>query len=212
MNLPLYVQVKHQGYWVTNEEGEHMTSQNQSCDNNSVMLDPSCLLYVYKIALRHYLLSKGIITPDDIDAANLVPHIVVRKNKKDPFSKYHWIQNRSFLIEEKDLTAKNDFLMIELEDKLHMTLIFSKKIGKRVNLIECFKIIIENLNKNPEYITQYSNLKNFGKDHIYYWYHSPESYPHNIEKPPGYKLAFLAPLEYVTSPAGSVIDTIRKVQ
>src|SRR5205823_1632906 len=67
-----------------------------------------------KLAFRHLLISENLITAKTIDAANLVPHIRVRKDKSDAFSKYTSIQNRTFLIDESSLSAKQDFLTIEL--------------------------------------------------------------------------------------------------
>src|SRR5437868_15386110 len=80
-DLPILVEITHCGFWITDNSGTHITTTNQQCDRNSVMLSHNCLLYIYKIALRHLLLSTKIITPQDIDPANLIPHVKVRNNK-----------------------------------------------------------------------------------------------------------------------------------
>ncbi len=72
LDLPVCLQVEYDGFWTTN------------CNRNSVILKPNSLLYVYKLAFRHLLLSMNVITPHDIDSQNLVPHIVVRKSNTDP--------------------------------------------------------------------------------------------------------------------------------
>ena len=209
--LPVVVTVKHRGFWVTNKEGKHEPSLDVTCDRNSVMLTPTCLLYVYKLALRHFLLSKDVIGPHEIDPANLVPHIVVRKNKNDPFSKYTQIENETFVIEESQLSAKSDFLIVELDAKrdLHCTLIFSRKISRRINLIDAFKAVIQILNKYPDMIDAYSNLPMFGQEAIAYWVDTKSEYPRNVVPPPDYKPPAPKPpakIDWKLSAAGSVLS------
>ncbi len=206
-SLPLYVQLNHKGFWTTHFNGEHLPSLDERGNRNSVMLEPDCLLYVYKIALRHLFLSMDIIQPGEIDPANLVPHIVVRKNKDDPFSKYKSVQGEHFLISESDLSAKSDFIMIELDKKrdLHMTLIYSKGIGKNINLIEAFTNVIKLLNSRPELIASYSSLEYFGNKEIEYWYETRHLYPNNILVPENYVKMTKATPELKITHAGSVI-------
>ena len=181
-SLPLYIQLKHKGFWITSNTGHHISTLDENCNRNSVMLADDCLLYIYKLALRHLLLSMKIITPDEIDPANLIPHVVVRKSKDDPFSKYKSVQNESFLINNIDLSVKSDFILIELDKKrdLHMTLIFSKGISKRINLIEAFINVVKLLNYCPELIQLYASLEYFGMKEIGYWYETGALYPDNI--------------------------------
>lgn len=87
-SLPVFFQFSHQGFWITDKNGQHVPTTDKKCNRNSVMLRNDCLLYVYKLALRHFLLSIKAVQPNQIDPANLVPHTVVRKNSNDPFSKY----------------------------------------------------------------------------------------------------------------------------
>ena len=128
-DLPVCVRVDHDGFWITNNNGIHISSLDYNCDRNSVMLTPNSLLYIYKLAFRHLLLSMKVITSYDIDAQNLVPHIVVRKNKADTNSNYNKIQGETFIITDESLSDKTDFLIIELdrERDLHMTVCYSKK-------------------------------------------------------------------------------------
>ena len=206
-SLPLYVQLNHRGFWTTNSNGDHLPSLDETCNRNSVMLSSDCLLYVYKLALRHLLLSMQIVQPSEIDPANLVPHVVVRKSKDDPFSKYKSIQDEHFFISTEDLSTKSDFIMIELDKKrdLHMTLIYSKGIGKKINLLEAFTNIIKLLNYRPELIASYSSLEYFGFKEMEYWYESGSSYPNNILIPNDYvKIVNDTPKMNITS-AGSVI-------
>jgi hypothetical protein len=206
-SLPVYVGLKHQGFWTTNINGIHVPNLDESCNRNSVMLYSDCLLYVHKIALRHLLLSMHIIQPSEIDPANLVPHVVVRKNKDDPFSKYKSIQDENFLISEADISSKLDFIMVELDKKrdLHMTLIYSKGIGKKINLIEAFTNVIKLLNFKPELIELYSSLKYFGNNEIEYWYDTGSLYPNNISIPENYIKEIKEPKKINVTSAGSVI-------
>lgn len=206
-SLPVYVGLKHQGFWVTDINGIHVPNLDESCNRNSVMLSPDCLLYVYKIALRHLLLSMHIIQPSEIDPANLVPHVVVRKNKDDPFSKYKSIQDEDFLISEADISSKSDFIILELDKKrdLHMTLIYSKGIGKKINLVKAFINVIKLLNSQPELIELYSSLKYFGDNEIEYWYDTGSLYPNNISIPENYIKEINIPKKIHVTSAGSVI-------
>jgi hypothetical protein len=187
-NFPVCVQIKHDGFWITNNSGIHISTTNEECDRNSVMLNNNCLLYVYKLALRHMLLSMHIIDPSDIDAANLVPHMVIRKSKTDPFSKYKTIQNKKFVITEEMLSGRTDFLIIELDAKqdLHTTMIYSRKISKKINLVDAIKTVISVLNAYPNLIQEYIDLSYFGQHVINYWYDIQNSYPFNIKLPPDY--------------------------
>lgn len=206
-SLPIYAPLYHQGFWTTDNHGMHVASLDEHCNRNSVMLRPDCLFYVYKIAFRHLLLSMDVIEPSDIDAANLVPHVVVRKNSTDSFSKYTTIGSHPFLITRKDLSSKQDFLMIELDKKrdLHMTLIFSKGIGKRVNLVEAFINLIKLLNYMPDLIDSYASLSYFGQKEIHYWYETRASYPHNIIMPNNYQVPTKEVVTYQVSNAGSIL-------
>ncbi len=213
LNFPVYVEIKHKGFWITDNQGQHLSTVNQQCDRNSVMLTNDCLLYVYKLALRHLLLSLKIINPSEIDAANLVPHIVVRKNKSDPFSKYNSIQSEKFLITSEMLTSKADFLLVELDVKrdLHTTLIYSKKINKRINLAEALKFVVSVLNLYPNLIQEYSNLPDFGLTSIKYWFDIPQSYPFQISCPSDYQPLVKKKLDlqsHQLSPAGSVLEKL----
>jgi hypothetical protein len=208
VSMPIYSELTHNGFWITTSEGIHVPTLNEKCDRNSVMLKPTCLFYVYKIAFRHLLLSMDIIQPTDIDPANLVPHIMVRKNPLDPFSKYASIQNEKFLINESDLSSKSDFLMIELDKKkdLHMTIIFSKGISKRINLVSAFHNLLKLLNYRTDLIELYSSLEYFGSKEIEYWYETKHLYPDNICIPVDYvKPTREIQMVYTTTEAGSVI-------
>lgn len=208
-DLPICVQLYHSGFWITDKDGSHVSTKDQSCNRNSVMLKPDCLLYVYKLALRHLLLTLRVITPEDIDAANLVAHVVVRKNPRDPFSKYNTVQDEQFILDETSLSSKTDFLIAELDRKrdLHMTMIYAKKLGKEINLVEAFRFVIQLLNARPELIDQYMDLTYFGEREIRYWYKTPENYPFNIacicdyipSPPPSRKVV-------VTTAAGSIVS------
>ena len=208
-SLPICAALTHSGFWTTDREGNHIASSDKNCNRNSVMLSPGCLFYVYKIAFRHLLLSMKIIEPSDIDPANLVPHIVIRKNKDDPFGnmKYDQIQNEKFLISETDLSVKSDFIIMELDKKrdLHMTLIYSKGIKRKIDLVEAFGNVIKLLNRNHNLIYLYSGLNNFGAAEIDYWYETGNLYPNNVIIPDDYvKVVKETPVITVTA-AGSVI-------
>lgn len=208
----MLVEVKHMGYWITDEKGVHRATTDESCNRNSIMLTSDCLLYVYKLALRHLLLSRGVITEEDIDPANAIPHIKVRSDAKDPFSKYKKIQGKKFLVEESMLSVKSDFLTIELDEKLdlHCTMIYSKGLKKRVDSLEAFKEMLTLLNKNPDMIQEYAALPYFGQDAIAYWVETKDAYPKNITPPKDWKPAQKITDEekfskFKVSPAGSVI-------
>ena len=175
--LPISITVNHVGYWMTNHGLHYSYDTDEICKSNSVIVSTNSLLYVYKLALRHLLLSMRVITPQDIDAQNLVPHIVVKKNN------YKTIREREFVIDERSLTIKNDFILIELDRKndLHMTLIYKKKIKESIDLMTAFKLIIKLLTFYPELIERYANLPYFGGHVIHYWYDTPDSFPFKIE-------------------------------
>lgn len=207
-SLPVCVKLSYNGFWVTSSHDKHVSVNDETCDRNSVMLDTNCLLYVYKLALRHYLLSKRIITPYDIDAQNLVPHVVVRKSRGDTQSKYNTVNGESFIIDESMLSVKNDFLLIELDEKrdLHMTLIYSKKIKSKCDLKEALKTVIGNLNEYPESIALYSNLDYFGEAEADYWYNTPDSYPLDICRPLNYQpYAAVKTIPQNITSAGSIL-------
>lgn len=208
-SFPVCVQLKHNGFWITTPEGVHKSTLDVNCDRNSVMLSNDCLLYVYKLALRHFLLSRQVITPQEIDAANLVPHVMVRKNKTDPFSKYSQIQGEKFIITEKMLSVRSDFLLIELDEKrdLHMTLIYSKKIKSRGDLVAALKTVLQTLNQHPELIEEYSKLEYFGQEETNYWFHNPDSYPLKIKTPLDYIPKAKEDFKIKNlSPAGSILE------
>lgn len=189
LDFPVCIKITHAGFWMTNSNGMHYATNDDTCDRNSVMLSKDCLLYVYKLALRHLLLSMKAISPDDIDQANLVPHIKVRKNKDDPFSNHAIIQNKRYIICEEQVSAKNDFMIVEVDSKkdLHCTMIYCKGLGRRVDLMDCFKKVLQLLNTYPELIDKYVNLEYFGAHCHDFWYEdSKENYPHNVEAPAGY--------------------------
>ncbi len=155
---------KHNGFWITDKEGNHKGIRDENVDKNSVMLDNECLLYVYKIALRHLLLSLKIITPQIIDNQNLVPHIVVRTGKDDPKSNYNTIENEQFIITQESISVKKKFMIIEIDKlrDLHMTMIFDKteEMSSKINIFAAFEFVIKLLNTYPELIKKYSTLKN----------------------------------------------------
>jgi hypothetical protein len=130
-----------------------------------------------------------VISPSDIDGANLIPHIKVRNNKNDPFSKHKEVQHKKYIINEDQISAKKDFLIVEVDSKkdLHCTMIYCKKIGAKVDLFDCFKKIIKVLNTYPELIIQYAELPYFGQECINFWHNdAPENYPFNVKLPDGY--------------------------
>jgi hypothetical protein len=210
LDLPVCVELIYPGFWITRSDGRHDFTTDEQCDRNSVMISTESLLYVYKLALRHYLLSKQLITPADIDAANLVPHVVVRKSKTDLFSYYRKINGEKFIITEDKLSAKADFLLIELDERrdLHMTLIYSKKIGRRVDLMAAFKLVLRTLNQSPQMIQEYRSLDYFGQGEIQYWYENEASFPSAIKTPPDYVPNSIRnePQHYRLSPAGTIIS------
>ena len=137
--FPLQVKVEHQGFWVT-VNNKHVATTDPLCSRNSVMLQPTCLLSLWKLAFRHSLISKGFLTVDDLDAANLVPHIRVRKDPSDGFSHYEDVK-RTYLLSREHFSSRKDFLTIELDIKknLHFTLVYSKGIGGKMNLLSAFE-------------------------------------------------------------------------
>lgn len=212
---PMLIEINHRGFWITGDDGNHVSTLDEKCNRNSIMLSPECKLYVLKLAFRHYLLTKGVLTPQQIDPANLVPHIKVRNDPKDPFSKYKIMDGKMFMIEEKDISAKNDFITIELNRDLdlHFTLVYSKGIKKRTELLEDLSQVLNHLVAKPELIAQYSSLPYFGKDAIQYWVETRHSYPNNVVPPPDYKPApQLSDKElfgkYKVSPAGTIIGEL----
>jgi hypothetical protein len=181
--LPVCVILNHDGFWIT-KDGKHQSTTDITCNSKSVILSPKCMLYVYKLALRHLLLSMKMISPCDLDSQNIVPHVVVRKNNHDSNSYYDVIQGEKFSIGESSISAKKDFLIIEIDRvrNLHTTLIYSKNIGSRVNLLAAFKSVVILLNKYPYLAEYYSNLPYFGESENQYWYDTPSSFPFGINK------------------------------
>jgi hypothetical protein len=227
VDLPVVVTLSHVGYWITNKEGRHEATLDERCDRNSVMLAPDSMLYVYKIAMRHYLLSRGVLMAHDVDNAMLVPHVKVRDNK-DATSFADYVQNRQFRIAvekrestipgltESHLSSKDKFLMIELDLKrdLHYTLVFAKNIKARLaeldtTLIECFKETLRILNAHPHIIKQYSARPYFGAADSARWERDAAAYPHNVaesaELPAAATAVAVPPPAFRTSPAGSII-------
>ena len=185
-NLPAVAKVAHLGWWVT-VEGKHLATRNEALARNSVVLAPTSLLYVWKLALRHLCLARGWVSPARIDAQNLVPHIRVREDKSSA-SSYDAIEGEEFCITPELLSAKSDFLTLELDAErgLHCTMIFAKGLKKRADMIAAFDQTLGLLNARPELIAAYASLPYFGQAAIHYWHDTPELYPDNIVPPAGY--------------------------
>jgi hypothetical protein len=195
--FPLLVQFNHQGLWLTDEKTNiHTGTMDETKGRGSVMLTPNCLLSVHKLAMRHKCLSLGIVKPHHIDNANLICHSIIRKSPGDAFSHFKTVQGEKFLIERTDMSAKNDFLTIELDrDRdIHCTMIYRKGIGKEVDLIKLFEEVLETLHKNPHLIKEYASLPDFGKDVIDYWSETPQLYPDNVSLPEDYKPSTQKPM------------------
>lgn len=208
-DLPLLVEIKHRGFWITDNDGKHVSTEDEKCERNSIMLTPDCLLYVYKLAFRHLLLSMRVITPKDIDAANLVPHIKVRKDNRDTFSNYKVMQGKKFKITQETLSVRKDFLTIELDEQkdLHCTMIYSKKVGEKINLLEAFRVMIRVLNNDSNLIIQYANLPDFGQSCAEWWYERG-NFPHDVNPPIDFKSKVIQEnFDHIkTTPAGSIIE------
>lgn len=100
--------------------------------------------------------------------------------------------------------------MIELDKKrdLHMTLIFSKCIDKRINLIDAFINVIKLLNHRPDLIESYISLEYFGQKEIAYWHETKDLYPDNVRVPNDYVTPAKEDIKaYSITSAGSVIRT-----
>ena len=190
--LPIYAKVTHKGHWVTDESTKlHMGTMDEKCNRNSVMLTNDCLLYKLKLAIRHRFICLGLIEPHDIDPQNLVPHIVVRKSPGDSNSQFHPIQGEVFKIDEADLSVKSQFLLIELDRTrdLHMTMIFSKGLKQRCDMVVEFKEMLAML-LDPKYqhlLQEYADLPYFGQDAVSYWKETKDQYPMNVTPPPDWK-------------------------
>lgn len=186
--FPLAILLTHNGFWIT-ENGQHQAIPDEKCRNsNSVVLDPTCLLYIWKLALRHKLISLKVIEEADIDAPNLVPHVKIRENYNSGFAAYQEINKKIFLLSKSDFSLKKDFLTIELDRKKnwHCTMIYSKGIGKQTNgfnLMEAFEETVTLLNRSPKLIQEYSALPHFGKDALRYWVSTSDQFPNNIIPP-----------------------------
>lgn len=210
LDLPALIEVKHDGFWITDENGAQVATHDVNCERNSVMISKDSLLWVYKIAFRHLLLTRQMISPKDIDAANLVPHVRVRKDPKDAFSKHQHLHGLKFILTEDMLSAKKDFLIAEIDEDrdLHFTLIFAKGVGKKINLIEIFKNTIRVLNSRPELISLYRKIDNFGIELSQYWYETGDQYPFNLVIPSDWKSNVVQEdfSGFKTTPAGSIIN------
>jgi len=108
--------------------------------------------------------------------------------------------------------SEKDFLLMELDEKkdLHMTMIYSKGIGKRVDLLEVFRQAIKLLNGDPKLIEEYSSLPYFGMEAMQYWAETRDEYPKNVVPREGWKPMKEEVVEYQTTIAGSVVDLKEK--
>ena len=185
-NLPAVAKVSHLGWWVT-VEGKHLAARDEALARNSVVLAPTSLLYVWKLALRHLGLARGWVSPARVDAQNLVPHIRVREDKSSA-SSYDAIEGEEFCVTPDLLSAKSDFLTIELDAErgLHCTMLYAKGLKKRADMIAAFDQMLGLLNARPELIAAYAALPYFGQEAIHYWHDTPELYPDNVVPPAGY--------------------------
>lgn len=188
--FPMAVTIADLGFWTTDNNGIHKPNADVSVKSNSVMFSSDCELYVCKLALRHFLLSKKIIPPF-IDPGNLVSHMVVRSDRNRGFADYSAMKGKTVTVTTSMLTAKNDFLMVELNRNttpdLHTTLIFSKGIGKKVDLIAAFETVVKILRAYPILIEQYKSLPYFGQSAIKYWHDTGDLYPFNVIQPESYQ-------------------------
>lgn len=209
-DFPVAFNIEHDGFWTTRADGYHVGIKDEGCNKNSVIINSKSLPYVYKVAIRHYLLSYKKIKPELIDAQNLVPHVVVRKSRDDPKSNYDTIEKEQFIINEDSISVKKKFMIMELDKikDLHMTIIFDKSgnISKNVDLLNVFKFVIRLLNVYPELIEKYSSLKYFGQEYVDYWYHSESNlYPFkSLDNPTKFEKP--EPIKYKTTAAGSIIQ------
>lgn len=206
--FPLEIDVSHRGFWITTD-GKHLALDDASCrTRNSVLLDSTCLLYVWKLALRHFLITQEWIDERDLDAQNLVPHIKIRPDANAGSAGYQDIK-QTFRLNESNFSAKKDFLTIELDQKRdwHFTLIYSKGLGRKHDLLEAFRQVMKVLHSNEQLIPQYSALPYFGKDAALYWSQSKSLYPHNVVPPTDFVASGPIPLKKSkhVSPSGIIL-------
>jgi hypothetical protein len=199
-DLPVCVQLDHVGFWITDADGRHVATSDETCARNSVMPTRESLLYVYKLAYRHLMLARAVLRPSDVDAANLVPHVRVRKDPRDAFSHYRSAQGARFVVDRAQLSAKSDFLIIELDAArdLHFTVLYAKGLKKRaasagLDLVDAFCHVLQMLNAHPHLIREYAALPYFGQAAIAYWAAKPGGYPHNVTPPADWRPAPAAP-------------------
>jgi hypothetical protein len=201
-SLPLLVEFNHDGFWDVDEKG-YRYNTDVNCDRNSVIVSKDCLFSIYKIALRHLLLSMDVIQPDDVVLPNLIPYLNVRKNKYDPNSIYDSIKKRKFLITQKNILVEQNSLslMLDQQTDLRILLICDKNITLSVDLAEVFIKVIQLLNAHPDFIKEYAKLEDFGKNEVAYWYSTKSLYPNNIVMPKKYTIVD----DRKVSSAGSIL-------
>jgi hypothetical protein len=190
----IFIRITHQGWWIT-RGGRHVATDDHLCDRNSVILDRACLLYIYKLALRHLLLARGRLHPRDVDPQNLVPHILARDPKSTSRSHdlYDELQGATYLLTRDMVSDDGKMLILELDADadLHCTMVFkrppkakskSKTKAPAFDYTAALIQVILDLDAHPERIAEYAALEYFGQDEISYWA-EPGSYPLHITKP-----------------------------
>lgn len=100
----------------------------------SMKLHKDCDLYKFKLLVMHSLFSNEIITVEDIDKRNAIPHVELYNRSinavPDNISSYYTGGYTEY-VTMKNINITQDYIEIKLKDNKHCTLFYKK------NLLEC---------------------------------------------------------------------------
>lgn len=197
--FPVYVEIRHDGFWVSTGSGEHFTTDDENYQKkegeiggNCVWLKSSCVLSIHKKAMIHMLSCMGLFRSGDLDPQNTVPHVMVRKpGKRNTHHKSfeEWgIDGQWVKIGEDSFTGRDDCVMVTLDaaKKIHMTLIYRTGLKRDTNPIDVYKWVLRILTAFPKLLDEYEKLELDGNV-IDYWNNTPREYPNNVGLPQAYE-------------------------
>jgi len=184
-SFPCVVKVQDVGWWTTNETGDHVPSTDDFVKSNCRMLTGG--LRILKMEVQRLLVCAGLLHPN-VDAQNLISHMVVRSANNRGYKNYSELQNKDIEITHSMLSAKRDFLILEVNKQtdLHTTLVYSKGIGDKIDLIKVFEFVLKLQRAYPQLQKEIEALPLCNKNIPHYWYETRNQYPFNTTPPENY--------------------------
>jgi hypothetical protein len=124
--------------------------------DESVLIDPACVLYKFKFDVITALLENNFINHTDLDRRNKVAHIKIT-NKKMPRdkTKFEFYQKKNITITFSDIIVNRDYIGINIPkidqsspSEVHMTIFFKKNINdKKQDILKVINEVFDKYSK-----------------------------------------------------------------